>query len=92
MRFFDCNAFFGLPARRPVAPVASPDELLAEMDRAGVDRALVWHIAQHDVAPQTGNEMLAEAIEASRTAGWLLGVCCRTRRTSSRRPRSSSGG
>jgi uncharacterized protein len=62
MQFFDCNAFFGLPARRPVAPVASAEALVAEMDRAGVDRALVWHIAQHDVAPQTGNRMLTEAI------------------------------
>lgn len=62
MEFYDCNAFFGLPARRPLAPVASAAALLAEMDRAGVERALVWHIAQHDVAPPTGNRMLAEAI------------------------------
>lgn len=62
MRFFDCNAFFGLPAKRPLAPVADVAALLAEMDRAGLERALVWHIAQHDVAPQTGNAMLAEAI------------------------------
>ena len=62
MEFFDCNAYFGLPAQRPLAPVSSAELLLAEMDRAGVDRALVWHIAQHDVAPQTGNAMLAEAI------------------------------
>ncbi len=62
MEFFDCNAYFGLPAQRPLAPIGSAELLLAEMDRAGVDRALVWHIAQHDVAPQTGNAMLAEAI------------------------------
>ena len=62
MNYFDCNAFFGLPAKRPIAPVASAGELLVEMDRAGVDRALVWHIAQHDVAPQTGNDLLAQAI------------------------------
>lgn len=62
MTFFDCNVFFGLPAQRPLAPIAGVDALLAEMDRAEVDRALVWHIAQHDVAPQTGNQMLAEAI------------------------------
>lgn len=62
MRFFDCNAFFGLPARRPLAPVATAEHFVQEMDVAGVDRALVWHIAQHDVAPQTGNAMLAEAI------------------------------
>ncbi len=64
MRFFDCNAFFGLPARRPLAPVATAEALLAEMDHAGVDRALVWHIAQHDVAAQTGNRLLTESIAA----------------------------
>lgn len=62
MRFFDCNAFFGLPSLRPVVPVSSATKLLAAMDRAGVDKALVWHIAQHDHAPQLGNSLLAEAI------------------------------
>ena len=62
MTFFDCNAFFGLPALRPLAPVATAEELLAEMDRAGVERALVWHFAQHDGAPRIGNQLLADAI------------------------------
>lgn len=63
MRFFDCNAFFGLPTRRPLAPVPTAGQLLAEMDRADVERALVWHIAQHDASPQVGNQLLTEAIE-----------------------------
>jgi uncharacterized protein len=64
MEFFDCNAFFGLPARRELAPPA-PDApaILSEMDFNGVDRALVWHIAQHDASPHTGNALLAEAIQ-----------------------------
>ncbi len=62
MRFFDCNVFFGRPMKRPLAPVATAEELLAEMDRAGVERALVWHFAQFDASPQIGNEMLARAI------------------------------
>ena len=62
MRFFDCNVFFGLPMQRPLAPVASAEALLSEMDRAGIDAALVWHIAQHDAAPQVGNTLLAEGI------------------------------
>ncbi|HOU14311.1 MAG TPA: amidohydrolase family protein [Anaerolineae bacterium] len=62
MKFFDCNAFFGLPSLRPLMPAPTTDELLAEMDRAGVERALVWHIAQHDGAPRVGNQLLAEAI------------------------------
>ena len=64
MHFFDCNAFFGLPMKRPLAPVPTAEALLAEMDRAGVDRALVWHIAQHDASPQAGNQFLADAIRA----------------------------
>lgn len=62
MRFFDCNAFFGLPSVRPLMPVPTAEALLAEMDRAGIERALVWHIAQHDASPQVGNRLLAEAI------------------------------
>ena len=62
VRFFDCNAYFGLPAVRPLAPVATADAFVTEMDRASVDRALVWHIAQHDAAPRVGNQLLADAI------------------------------
>ena len=64
MRFFDCNAFFGLPTHRPLLPVATAEALLAEMDRAGIERALVWHIAQHDASPQVGNQLLADAIRS----------------------------
>jgi predicted TIM-barrel fold metal-dependent hydrolase len=62
MRFFDCNAFFGAPAKRLLMPVPRAEDLLDEMDRSGVERALVWHIAQHDASPQVGNQLLAEAI------------------------------
>lgn len=63
MQFYDCNAYFGRPSVRPLLPVASAGELLAEMDRCGVSQALVWHIAQHDGSPQAGNQILAEAIQ-----------------------------
>ena len=62
MRFFDCNAFFGLPMVRPLAPVPTAADLLDAMDRNGIERALVWHIAQHDDSPQTGNALLAQGI------------------------------
>ena len=62
MRFFDCNAYFGLPAKRPPAPVPTVEMLLAEMDRAGVEKALAWHIAQHDASSRIGNQLLADAI------------------------------
>ncbi len=74
MYFFDCNVFFGRPAIRPLMPVPTAEMLLAEMDRAGVERALVWHIAQHDASPQAGNRLLAEAIRPhERLAGcWTV--------------------
>lgn len=63
MRFFDCNMFFGSPVKRLLQPVPDTKTLLAEMDRAGIERGLVWHIAQHDASPQVGNRLLADAIE-----------------------------
>jgi hypothetical protein len=64
MNFFDCNAFIGLPARRSLYPPApGAAEILAEMDFCGVDRSLVWHIAQFDSSPQAGNALLAQAIQ-----------------------------
>ncbi len=64
MHFFDCNAYIGLPARREVFPSAPrAEDILAEMDFCGVDRALVWHITQFDASPLVGNELLASAIQ-----------------------------
>lgn len=64
MDFFDCNAAYGLPTRRPLLPVAGVGDLQEEMRRAGVRRALVWHIAQHDASPQVGNAILSADIHA----------------------------
>ncbi len=63
LEFFDCNIYFGLPTRRPLMPVECAEDLVVEMDRCGLAKALVWHIAQHDASPQVGNQMLAEAIQ-----------------------------
>lgn len=62
MRFFDCNCFIGLPMNGMLRPVATADELLAAMDRSGIERALVWHVAQRDYAVPTGNRLLADGI------------------------------
>ena len=63
LNFFDCNTFIGRPAQRTAyPPVSSPDAFLEEMDFCGVDRALVWHVTQRDASPQTGNELITEAI------------------------------
>lgn len=63
-RFFDCNAYLGLPAIRQQCPVFTVEEFVASMENAGVERALVFHIMQHDEAAVPGNDALAEAIAA----------------------------
>lgn len=64
MNFFDCNAFIGRPAHRDIyPPVAGAADLLAEMDFCGVERSLIWHIAQMEASAPTGNALLAESIK-----------------------------
>lgn len=72
--FFDANAFIGRCVTGAELPLATASELLAEMDRHNVDRALVWHISQFDVAPTVGNRLLAEQIAPHErlTGCWTL--------------------
>jgi hypothetical protein len=70
MHFFDCNVSIGLPARREVFPPAPrAEDLLAEMDFNGVQKALVWHIAQFDASPLLGNDLLASVLRTTAIQG-----------------------
>lgn len=60
--YFDCNASFGSPPAGAYRPCTTVDELLAEMDRVAVDRALVRHALMRDQSPVVGNAVLAESI------------------------------
>ncbi len=60
--FFDANVFIGRPVTGAERPLATADDLLTEMDRHHIGRALVWHIAQFDVTPTVGNRLLTEQI------------------------------
>jgi len=60
--YFDCNASFGSPAKGVYAPCTTVEELLAEMEWAGVDRALVFHELMRGQSPVVGNPILAESI------------------------------
>ena len=62
--FFDCNKYIGpgFP-KRPDFPKAT--DLLAHMDRLGIDRAVAWHTNARDINPMEGNEQLILEIESS---------------------------
>lgn len=62
MTFWDCNASFGRPCAGTIERCDSADDLLAEMEWVGVERALVWHALMRDQSPVVGNAVLAEAI------------------------------
>jgi hypothetical protein len=59
---FDANLYLGRPTRSVYQPASSTPELLAELDRCQVRQALLWHVAQRDVSPLTGNDLLSQAI------------------------------
>ena len=63
MKWFDANLWMGLPTVPAFQPAAGAKELLAVLRRTGIDRALVWHVAQRDMFPGEGNRMLAEEIK-----------------------------
>ncbi len=60
--FFDCNKYIGpgFP-KRPDFPKAV--DLLAHMDRLGIDRAVVWHTNARYKDPIKGNEELINEIK-----------------------------
>lgn len=66
MKFLDCNCFIGTPARRQDWTPADAQTLVRDMDRAGIARALVWHVAQLDLHPSVGNDLLMREIEPLR--------------------------
>src|SRR5690242_16425505 len=62
LELFDANLYLGRPMRSEYVPATTAPELLSQLDQRGIQQALVWHVAQHDLSPVTGNAMLAQAI------------------------------
>lgn len=60
--FFDCNKYMGpgLPKRSDFPHAV---DLLAHMDRLGIDRAVAWHTSARVLNPMEGNELLLKEIE-----------------------------
>jgi len=60
--FFDCNARIGRPTVYREGQITTTDELLAEMDYAGIRRALVYHTLAAEWSPNDGNDMLRQEL------------------------------
>ena len=76
MKLFDSNACFGMDmvnhecvnhenfiVMEKVDIAKTADELISEMDRVGIEKAVVWHRAQYDHDATVGNKKLIESIK-----------------------------
>lgn len=63
--FFDSNVFIGRPTNGQFGSVSTSDQLLNEMDRQGISKAIVWHIFQYEGSSVEGNKILAEQVSQS---------------------------
>jgi predicted TIM-barrel fold metal-dependent hydrolase len=62
LKFFDVNLQIGLPTQGIYQPLKSRAGLLRYLDEKNIDKALVWHVAQRDVFPVEGNQLLSDTI------------------------------
>lgn len=62
LNFFDCNCSVGRVARPHLLDLSTAQDLLREMDTAGINEALVYHTVARDSFPPMGNSMLLEEI------------------------------
>jgi len=58
--YFDCCAGFGYFQVADLKPAPTRQDLLAEMDTCGIERALVYHATQVDGSPVLGNRVVLE--------------------------------
>ena len=65
MEFFDCNCWYGPTEKPPLAAATKPEQVLEEMDRVGISRALVRHAAVSVETPEVGNRLTLQAREVS---------------------------
>ena len=62
MDFFDINVYAGSSGTGTYRPARSKTELCAELDRLGITKALLWHIAQCEVSAPDGNRLVSEMV------------------------------
>ena len=63
LKFFDCNCSVGRVIYPHLTDIPDAKGLLREMQTAGIEEALVYHIVARDGYPPDGNSMLMEEIK-----------------------------
>lgn len=63
LRFYDCNASFGMRSLRNPGSFYKKEELLQKMDDYSIERALVTHSMSKEYDPQVGNGILIDELK-----------------------------
>ena len=58
----DINLYIGRPTREVYDPACNAGELEKRLDGYGISQALVYHVAEKDASPVTGNALTSQAI------------------------------
>jgi len=74
VKLFDCNACYGSFSVPLLRRAETPQDVLAEMQHCGIDRALVHHAAQVDESPEVGNPLISQqtAPHPELVASWAI--------------------
>lgn len=65
MKFIDSNIYLGRDVHGFYKSASSASEMLKIMDGLNIEKAVAWHITQHDYSPAEGNIALAKTISGS---------------------------
>lgn len=78
MKSFDCDIAYGRGSTALPRELETPEALLAEMDHAGIDEALVWRRDALERGVESGNARLAELEAHPRLHGvrCFVPTCC----------------
>jgi predicted TIM-barrel fold metal-dependent hydrolase len=72
---YDCDAWIGDSPEFPTGGIDTADELLEEMDRVGIDRAVVYDVEARTDGLRAGNDRVLEVTRGRPrlTPAWVLG-------------------
>ena len=70
-KFFDCSKYVG-PGFPENPDFPGVTDLIAHMDRLGIDRAVAWHTDARQISPMAGNERLLSEIDSAKAGDRII--------------------
>ncbi len=74
IRFYDINFPAGSPTTGAYKPALTQNDILFQLKKQGIDKALVSHAAQSEAGPPVGNRLLTDIIKGRDELGGTWSV------------------